>query len=144
VRVVRADVGAIVPLPEWLYFLGPPRPEPLNTVIGADFHGRQTVIGLVLYKSSGALFEQRTHKEGGVRRIWLVGSVCIAALAFFGLRQSTPAELLTGVPSSSKVVSITELRAAREALEQANAAIVRLKACVSVTPASNCTGEIDA
>ena len=41
-----------------------------------------TAIGLVLYKSSSALIEQR--KEG--RTIRLTGSVAIAVLTFFGLR----------------------------------------------------------
>jgi hypothetical protein len=101
-------------------------------------------IGLILYKSSSAFFERRDTKEGGVRRIRLVGSVVIAALVFIGLRQSTPTELMLGRPAGSAVVLVRDIQSTKQFLEEANSATNDLLGCATVSPASQCIGQIEA
>ena len=102
-----------------------------------------TLIGLVLYKSSSAFFEQTQKSEGSTRRIRLVGSVVIAALVFLGLRQSTPTPLLTGVPGNSKLVRSAEILGLSEVADQADAAMLSLTGCASISRPDQCRVEMD-
>jgi hypothetical protein len=101
-----------------------------------------TIIGLVLYRSSAAFFEQTKRKEGEVRRIRLVGSICIAGVVFLGLWNATPASIQKGVPDDAKLVRRVEVQAAAESLEQANAAATALIACATITPPAQCRAEL--
>ncbi|WP_322418910.1 hypothetical protein [Mesorhizobium huakuii] len=102
-----------------------------------------TAIGLVLYRSSSAFFEQKRNKDGETRRIRLVGSVVIASIAFFGLQHVTPDSSLTGVPPDSILISKFELTEIQEAAEQANAAMGDLLGCAAITTPSQCKAEMD-
>jgi hypothetical protein len=101
-----------------------------------------TLIGLVLYRSSSAFFEQVKRKNGAVRKVRLVGSICIAAVVYLGLWRATPTSLQTGVPDDSKLVPKQELRAAVEALEQAVAAVSSVEGCAAAAAASKCQSEL--
>jgi len=102
-----------------------------------------TIIGLALYRSSGAFFERTERKEGEVRRLRLVGSICIAAVVFLGIWEATPRELITGIPKDAKLIRIGDLRAVAEDLEQVNSAENSLRACASITPPKHCQAELD-
>jgi hypothetical protein len=103
-----------------------------------------TFIGLVLYRSSAAFFEQTRQKPGSTRKIRLVGSICIAAIAFYGLRESTPTALLTGVPKDSQLIRSSDLQGIVEAAEQADSALLKLTACANITQPSQCQAELSA
>jgi HAMP domain-containing protein len=51
-----------------------------------------TGIGLLLYKSSSALFEQEIRNTTKTRRLRATGSVAIAAAAFLGMWRATPTD----------------------------------------------------
>ena len=64
-----------------------------------------TGIGLLLYKSSRAVFEDSAQRQGlRNRRIRLTGSIVIAAIAFLGMERSTPRERLYELPVGSLIV----------------------------------------
>lgn len=64
-----------------------------------------TAIGLILYRSSEAMFEASHLSDGGKKRIRLTGSVVIAALAFYGMKLATPQSRLEPLPPGAIVVS---------------------------------------
>jgi hypothetical protein len=102
-----------------------------------------TLMGLVLYRSSAALFEQTKKKDGEVRRIRLVGSIVIAAVIYLGLWKATPVDTLMIVPSGSKMLRASDLHDMVEQLREADAAFSSLEACMAITPPSQCRAEVD-
>jgi hypothetical protein len=102
-----------------------------------------TVIALVLYRSSAAFFEHTRRKEGETRRIRLVGSVCIATIAFIGFWKATPSSLQTGLPDDARAVRLVDIHNVTEALEQTNAALDSLFGCSALTPLSQCKSELE-
>lgn len=65
-----------------------------------------TGIGMLLYRSSKALFTASTTQVRGIR---LTGSAAIAAVAFFGIKWATPAATLNVVDPGQVVVSQSAL-----------------------------------
>jgi hypothetical protein len=53
-----------------------------------------TIIGIVLYRTSSALFHSVERSKTRTRTIRLTGSVAIAAFAFFAMKLATPTERL--------------------------------------------------
>jgi len=102
-----------------------------------------TLIGLILYKTSSAFFEEFRQKEGSKRKIRLMGSVVIAALTYLALWQSTPSSLQLGVPDDSMIVRRTDIVAASEDVKEAAAAIIHLVGCTEITSAAQCAREIE-
>lgn len=102
-----------------------------------------TLIGLILYKTSSAFFEESHQREGFKRKIRLMGSVVIAALTYLALWQSTPSSLQLGVPDDSITVRSTDIAAASEDVKEAAAAIIHLVGCTEITSAAQCVREIE-
>ena len=73
-----------------------------------------TIIALVLYKSSEAFFESNNKTKGKQRKIRIVGSVTIAAVAFFGMQYATPKERLKQLPKGSIILQQYDIRKLHE------------------------------
>jgi hypothetical protein len=101
------------------------------------------ILGLILYRSSSALFEQTQREEGSVRRVRLVGSICIAALVYLGLWKATPSALQIGIPEDAISIRKVDIQGAIEALEEANASVSSLDACVAISSPTQCRSELD-
>jgi hypothetical protein len=101
-------------------------------------------LALLLYKSSGAVFEQSiVTSENNNKRIRLVGSIAIAGAIFFGLKWATPPMLITGQQSDAVSVSKKALSATTSKLDEAIAALDRLDACTAVTSIRGCKLETE-
>jgi hypothetical protein len=68
-----------------------------------------TLIGMLLYRSSNALFEQESVDKQRTRRIRLAGSVVIAVVAFIGMQRATPKERLGGIHADSVCIPDTRM-----------------------------------
>jgi hypothetical protein len=53
-----------------------------------------TALGIILYRTSAALFEDQRRSRTQTRTLRLTGSVVIAGIAFLGIRGATPADRL--------------------------------------------------
>lgn len=102
-----------------------------------------TLIGLILYKTSSAFFEESRQNEGFKRKMRLMGSVVIAALTYLALWQSTPTALQLGVPDDSMIVRRADIAASSEDVKEAAAAIIHLVGCTEITSAAQCASEIE-
>jgi hypothetical protein len=102
-----------------------------------------TAIGLILYRTSSAFFEDTQQTQGSKRKIRIVGSICIAALAYIGLWRATPTSLQVGVPLDSQLVRQVDIHAAGESIQEAAAAVTRLEGCATIAPPVQCRREID-
>ena len=100
-----------------------------------------TLIALLLYRSSSALFEEERASQGGVRRVRLVGSVTIAALAFLGVWRATPTSILTGQDDDHVGVATTQLVASHRAAAALDDAVNKIAACVTNAPIAQCPAE---
>lgn len=101
-----------------------------------------TIIGLILYRSSEAFFEQSRSGDGNKRRIRIVGSITISALVYLGLWNATPESAAAGFGSEVFVISKNDFNSAITILNEATAAISRIEACTTVTSLSGCGNEI--
>jgi hypothetical protein len=98
-----------------------------------------SALALVLYKTSSALFEQKTD----VQRLQLVGSIVIAGAIFGALRWATPTSLVTGTPRDSVIVSKKSLAAIASTIQETKNAIDRLSACTAIAPPQECRAEME-
>ena len=89
-----------------------------------------TGIGLVLYRSSRALFSSQ-ESSATAKKIRLTGSVVIAALFFLLIRQATPSGNLTSIPKGSVILSADRAAQLSRLGEQIEAEAVEFNACLS-------------
>jgi hypothetical protein len=101
-----------------------------------------TLIGLLLYKSSTAFFDQSTNANQQTKRIRLTGSVVIAALAFYGLKLTTPAERLLGSRKDMVTVDINALERVKDSSRTLDRAVLEVQGCVATTLDSTCERKI--
>ena len=100
------------------------------------------IIGVLLYKSSDALFEQITASRGQKRTFRLTGSIVIAAVAFYGIKSSTPSQnLLTNDPGMIQV-SATELRALQNRLSENKNDLIILESCLELDQSGSCRDQL--
>ena len=103
-----------------------------------------TMIGLVLYKSSSALFEQTQGNDTDKKRIRLAGSVTIAALAFYGMKTATPSSRLLiaspGMISVEGAFSFDKLQESSIALDRL---ALEVQGCVSTIDDQRCREKIN-
>src|SRR5215467_11904438 len=102
-----------------------------------------TIIGLVLYKSSEALFEQTRRSSGETRRIRLVGSVVIAAVAFGGMKYSTPSAVLDPYPADSLLISKAKIQMLLDQSSRVEDSLLPLGACLSLEAGKQCQKDYD-
>ena len=91
-----------------------------------------TVIALVLYKTSKALFESNDIPQLSAKRMRLTGSVVIAALAFLGMKWATPDSLLEAADAHSKLIPRQLLLDQLDAVKDTESALVELSACAEM------------
>src|SRR5580700_9207361 len=82
-----------------------------------------TFVGLVLYKSSSAIFRGK-----GLR---LTGSVVIAGLAFYGMLRATPSGRLQPVQPGRSLVSSNDLERALQMSQQLDRQVLELQGCAA-------------
>lgn len=97
-----------------------------------------TVIALILYKSSDALFEQRFPVKSERRRVKLVGSIVIAAIVFLGLAKFTDLSPFSDISKNQRRVLVSTLGEHRHNLVVLRNAYEEMNGCVSVTTADQC------
>lgn len=101
-----------------------------------------TLIGIVLYRSSEAVFENFTGSNGAKRSLRLTGSVVIAALAFYGIKVSTPAQNLVAANPGMAQVPVAEVRLAiSKANENVNDLVV-LESCLELDQSGKCRDQL--
>jgi|HubBroStandDraft_6_1064221.scaffolds.fasta_scaffold259753_2 hypothetical protein len=93
-----------------------------------------TAIGLLLYKSSSALYQGK-----GLR---LTGSVVIAALAFYGMLRATPSGRLAGPQEGMSMVHSNTLDAAREMTKGLDRKVLELQACAATLADQSCQKQL--
>jgi hypothetical protein len=91
--------------------------EVLTLVLPVVWAIAATVVGLILYKTSAALFESKTTDKTRSKRIRLTGSVTIAALSFVGMWYATPSERLKSADMATLRAIAADID--RESLEMA-------------------------
>jgi hypothetical protein len=102
-----------------------------------------TILGLIVYRGSSVLFEKTQRDEWPIRRVRLVGSICIAALAYLGFCEATPSALQIGISEDAMSIRKVDIQAVIEALEQANASVSSLDACVAISSSTQCQSELN-
>jgi hypothetical protein len=95
-----------------------------------------TAAGLILYKSSTAVFVGQNRSPDGTKRLRLAGSACIAALVFYGLKWSTPEDALHPATTS-------QLQELSDMLQHARNQVDQLFACTKIAPPVECKTEIE-
>lgn len=104
-----------------------------------------TGIGLVLYKTSEALFESTSVSNVGKRRIRLVGSVTIAALAFYGMKLATPSDRLRvspSVPEGAIVVKTSDVESLHNLSIKLDRAAFEAQGCVNTLDSADCSDKL--
>ena len=101
-----------------------------------------TGIALALYKTSAALFDGTEGGTTSTKRLRLAGSVVIAALAFLGLKMSTPRSNLTQVPSDSVIVRKALLNDIKTQGGYSHNAAQDVSACVDIAEPADCKGPV--
>ncbi|BCG65195.1 MAG: hypothetical protein methR_P3020 [Methyloprofundus sp.] len=101
-----------------------------------------TLIGIVLYKSSDAFFEQTSGQKNQKRTLRLTGSVVIAALAFYGIKNATPDQNLLATAPGMLQVSIAELQSIESKLEENINDLLILESCLELDQTGNCRDQL--
>ncbi|ESZ56002.1 hypothetical protein X727_33005 [Mesorhizobium sp. L103C119B0] len=96
-----------------------------------------TGVGVILYRTSSALFESKQLKDGTTRRLRLAGSVTIAALAFLGMWYATPRESLQPNLNGYAQYKVEAINRIADLAQQINDKAVDLSACLN-EPQSDC------
>lgn len=100
------------------------------------------VIGVFLYKSSNALFEQLDVSQGKKRTFRLTGSILIAAVTFYGIKSSTPSQnLITNSPNMIQI-SITDLRSLQSKSNENKDDLLLLESCLELDQSGNCKDQL--
>jgi len=102
-----------------------------------------TILGFIFYRSSSVFFEQTQREVWSVRRVRLVGSICITALVYLGFWTAAPGALQIGISEDAIWIRKVEIQRAIEALEEANASVSSLNACVAISSPTQCRSELD-
>jgi hypothetical protein len=97
-----------------------------------------TIIGLVLYKSSEALFEQENVKDSSTRRIRLVGSVVIAGAAFGAMYWATPRSSLELKQKDAKCASSSRVDRLTQDWTDLRQKVLDLQACLASQEIQTC------
>lgn len=101
-----------------------------------------TLIGIVLYRSSDAFFEQFSASKGQKRTLRLTGSIVIAALAFYGMKISTPEQNLVANAPGMLQVSSTELRSMENKVDENINDLIVLESCLELDQSGNCRNQL--
>lgn len=101
-----------------------------------------TAIGLILYKSSKALFESNDNNPQGTRRIRFVGSAAIAGGAFLAMKIATPGALLVAIPDDSFLVKRAELTELTRSGQRLEEQLLRLESCLATESAVSCRSQL--
>jgi hypothetical protein len=104
-----------------------------------------TVVGLLLYKTSEALFESKQKDETGTKRLRLLGSVTIAALAFYGMKYATPSERLRAapiIPEGSIVLKRNDVENLHGLTVKLDRSSLDLQGCLTTLDAADCREKI--
>lgn len=102
-----------------------------------------TIIALILYRTSDALFEQSFPGEGERRRVKLVGSIAIAAVVFLGLARFTDLSPFTEMTAREQRVSTSALNDHRRAITGLRREYEELRGCMAIAPARECLNSAD-
>lgn|GEM_PF-2921978 len=102
-----------------------------------------TVIGLALYKTSDAFFESTQKNKQGAKKIRLVGSVTIAALAFYGMRLATPSQRLQGINEGAVIVNSSDVKALYELSTKLDNSSLELEGCVHTEDIEDCSRKVE-
>jgi ABC-type phosphate transport system auxiliary subunit len=102
-----------------------------------------TIIGLALYKTSDAFFESSQNSGGASKKIRLVGSVTIAAVAFYGMKLATPSNRLQGIPDGAVVISSADVRALYDASSKLDRSGLELEGCVHTEDLEDCSRKVE-
>ncbi|MHC8349762.1 hypothetical protein ACYZT7_10365 [Pseudomonas sp. RT4P38] len=99
-------------------------------------------IGVFLYKSSNALFEQLDVSQGKKRTFRLTGSILIAAITFYGIKTSTPSQnLITNNPGMIQI-PLTDLRALESNSNENKDDLLLLESCLELDQSGNCRDQL--
>jgi hypothetical protein len=102
-----------------------------------------TGLGLLLFRSSEAVFERVQKSKSTKTKLRLVGSVTITAVVFYGLQRATPPEWLNRVPTGMQLVQSQDLAALRTAAYDADNLALEVQACI-VTGSGDCSPKLEA
>jgi hypothetical protein len=101
-----------------------------------------TIVGLILYKSSEAFFEKRGQSANHQKRIRIAGSALIAAIAFLGLRESTPVDTLRVNTPGTSLVRDADLMALVRTLQRIEDQLVVLRSCIAIDQRGTCGDQL--
>src|SRR4051794_14213358 len=91
-----------------------------------------TAIGVILYKSSDAFFEQVNTGKGTKRQLKLAGSITIAAVAFYGMYYVTPRAALEPRPDGMRYYSKAAIDNLAGQNHEIQNKLILLAACLAV------------
>lgn len=100
------------------------------------------VIGLMLYKSSEAIFENLQVKSGQKKTFRVAGSALIAGLAFYLIREATPVQNLYLDSRGIVSVSTESLKYVRGSLDDMSKALIESEACMELDQVGGCKSKI--
>jgi hypothetical protein len=101
-----------------------------------------TLIGLLLYRTSSAFFSETAKTKSGVRAIRLTGSVVIAALAFYGMKISTPSQRLLGQQQGMAQVPESKIEELSNLATALDRSVLEVQACVNTQVDQGCLNKV--
>jgi hypothetical protein len=92
-----------------------------------------TIIALLLYRTSKALFDSESVPNIFAKQIRLTGSVVIAGLAFLGMKWSTPEDFIRTAASEHDIRLQQRIDGLIEATRNTETSIAELAACTEMS-----------
>jgi hypothetical protein len=100
-------------------------------------------IGLLLFKSSEAVFESVERANKRTKRLRLAGSVLIAVFAFWGMKGATPAGRLRGREEGTIPVPISKVEESFDVATRLDRATLELSGCIERSSCSLCRNDAE-
>jgi hypothetical protein len=99
-------------------------------------------VGVLLYRTSDALYESLSKSEASRKRLKLTGSIVIAAVTFLGIYYVTPRGALDPRPAGMQYVPVVEVQRLLDAVTAVQDQALALSACLSINASRDCSGQV--
>lgn len=100
-------------------------------------------LALVLYKSSGAAFEQTIKTGEDARKLRLFGSVVIAIVLFILLAHYSPTRTIDEMAAGQARVNVLDIQRLDNELTRLNVASDELVTCVAISTVQECKHKLN-
>jgi hypothetical protein len=99
-------------------------------------------VGVLLYRTSDALYESLSKDERSRKRLKLTGSIVIAGVTFLGIYYVTPGEALDPRPEGMQYVAIVDVQRLLDGARTERDQMLLLSACLSIDPPKDCSDQL--